>query len=47
MPEKDLTKGEKAVVVGSMVGVSAFFLVWILPIVILMILVGVAFFSSL
>lgn len=45
--ERDMTTGEKVVTVTAMVGTAAFFLVWVLPVVLLMIFIGVAFFASL
>jgi hypothetical protein len=47
MTERDMTKGEKAVTVTAMVGTAAFFLVWVLPVVLAMIFLGVVFFASL
>lgn len=44
---RELDKTEKIAAGVTMVGVSAFFLIWIVPIVLFMIFPGVAFFASL
>lgn len=47
MADKDMSKVEKAAVVTSFIGVSAFFLIWVIPVMLFLIFVGMAFFSSL
>ena len=45
--EREISKTEKVVTGAAVVGTTAFFLVWIVPIMLFMIFVGVAFFASL
>lgn len=47
MTDKEMSKTEKAATGVAIVGVTAFTLVWLIPIMLIMIFIGVAFFSSL
>lgn len=45
--EREVSKTEKVATGVAVVGTTAFFLLWVIPVMLFMIFVGVAFFASL